>query len=570
MSNNDDILISADEVCFSYDNSDNNYILKNISIDIKKGEFISIIGGNGSGKSTLAKSFNGLFVPNQGDVTVLGTNTKDDNEIFNIRKNVGLIFQNPDNQIVAGIVEEDVAFGPENLGIEPEEIRRRVEQALNLVDMYLYKDEVVFKLSGGQKQRVSIAGVLAMEPKCIIFDESTSMLDPQGRKDIMKIINHLKNEKKISIVLITHFMEEAINADRIVVMKEGRVIKTGRPKEIFCDYDFLKQNDLYAPECTEFMFKLKKSGFNLKRYGMNENECADILNDFIRSNKGKVSISSNKNDKLARKSERISISAKNIGYIYDKNSSFKNIALKNVSFDIREGEIIGIIGKTGSGKSTLINQISGILKPTSGKILINGNVGMVFQYPEYQLFEENVYKDIAFGPKNMNKSEADINKSVMDAIEFVGIDKKLLDKSPFEISGGEKRKVAIAGVIAMDPDILILDEPCAGLDPRSRERLLSKIISYHEKRCNTILLVSHYMDDIAKYVDKVMVMNEGNIESLLNVKETFENYLKLKEIGLDIPTISKIMNRLIDFGYKVDYGITDYDEAIENIISNLI
>lgn len=251
--------------------------LKDINLKINPGEFVAIIGPNGSGKSTLAKLFNGLFVPTQGDVFVAGFNTKNQEDIWEIRRRAGMVFQNPDNQIVATIVEEDVAFGPENLGIPPEEIRRRVKEALEIVELTEYADKAPHLLSGGQKQRVAIAGIIAMKPDCIILDEPTAMLDPVGRKEVISTVKRLNKEEGKTAVLITHFMEEAVQADRILVMEKGKIVMEGKPNEIFSQVDRLKKIGLDVPQVTELAYKLSKDGIPIRNDILSLEEMVDCL-----------------------------------------------------------------------------------------------------------------------------------------------------------------------------------------------------------------------------------------------------------------------------------------------------
>jgi len=253
------------------------YALDDVSLTIRKGEFVSIIGTNGSGKSTLAKHFNVLLTPTKGTVTVLGMDTSDVDHLWDIRQHVGMVFQNPDNQIVAAVVEEDVAFGPENLGIAPEEIRSRVNEALKSVNMTEYALHSPGLLSGGQKQRIAIAGVLAMKPDCIVLDEPTAMLDPVGRKEVLETVHRLNKEEGITIVYITHFMEEAVTSDRVVVMKNGKLLHEGTPKEIFSQVPMLKDLGLDVPVAAEVAAKLRKNGMNLPADIITEEELGDQL-----------------------------------------------------------------------------------------------------------------------------------------------------------------------------------------------------------------------------------------------------------------------------------------------------
>lgn len=275
---------------------------------------------------------------------------------------------------------------------------------------------------------------------------------------------------------------------------------------------------------------------------------------------------------------------KNLSYVYGTGTPFEKTAVNNLSLSIEKGEFIGIMGHTGSGKSTLVQMLNGLLKPTSGQVLLDGEdiwanpkdirkirfkVGMVFQYPEYQLFEETVAKDIAFGPTNMGKSGAELEKAVNDAARFTGLKDELLEKSPFDLSGGEKRRAAIAGVIAMNPEVLVLDEPTAGLDPMGRDVLLSQIVQYHKERKNTVILVSHSMEDIARVADKIIVMSKSNLVMFDKTKEVFSKGRELEKIGLRVPQITKIMLELREKGFNVPEGILTVDEAMDCISSLL-
>lgn len=276
---NDDI-IECKNLTYKYENTEEgtiNFALDDVNIKVKKGEFIAILGRNGSGKSTLAKHINALVIPSSGKVYVAGMDTSDNTKLWDIRNKAGMVFQNPDNQIIATIVEEDVAFGPENLGIEPKEIRKRVDEALQMVGMEKYKKHAPHLLSGGQKQRVAIAGTLAMKPECIIFDESTAMLDPLGRSEIIKIIKNLNKKSRITILLITHYMEETVDADRIIVLDNGKVIKEGLPREVFKEVEIMKKIGLDVPQMTELAYEIRKSGINIREDILTIDEMVDAL-----------------------------------------------------------------------------------------------------------------------------------------------------------------------------------------------------------------------------------------------------------------------------------------------------
>ncbi len=269
-------MIKAENVHFSYGDKE---ILKGVSLDIKEGEFISILGHNGSGKSTFAKLINGILTTKVGKITVDGLDVSNEDNLFDVRKLVGMVFQNPDNQIVSAIVEEDVAFAPENLGVEPTEIRKRVDESLKAVNMYDYRLHAPSQLSGGQKQRVAIAGIIAMRPKYIVLDEPTAMLDPSGRAEVLQTIKKLKEDFGITIILITHYMEEAVQSDRVVVIDDGKILLDGTPKDVFSYYDILKKVGLDVPQVTEVAYQLNSLGIDIKSNVLTEDE---LINELVK------------------------------------------------------------------------------------------------------------------------------------------------------------------------------------------------------------------------------------------------------------------------------------------------
>ena len=277
--------ISVQNVFFSYADEDELNIknaVDGVSLDIKKGEFVALLGHNGCGKSTIAKHLNAMLLPDSGKVYVDNDDTADEEKTYAIRKKVGLVLQNPDNQLVASIVEEDVAFGPENLGIEPEEIRKRVDSALKAVDMYEYRKHAPYKLSGGQKQRIAIAGILAMEPECIVLDEPTAMLDPNGRQEVLSTLLKLNKENNMTVVLITHYMEEAVLADRVVVMDNGKILLQGIPDDVFSQVELLKKHRLDVPQATELFYKLKGCGVKTDKMPLTTEECIKMLEEVLK------------------------------------------------------------------------------------------------------------------------------------------------------------------------------------------------------------------------------------------------------------------------------------------------
>jgi len=547
----------------------------NIDFDAAEGEFIAVLGRNGSGKSTFAKLINGIFKPLSGKVTVNGFISEDDENIWEIRKNVGMVFQNPDNQIVATIVEEDVAFGVENIGIPSDEIIKRVKESLAAVDMSEYSKTAPHLLSGGQKQRIAVAGVLAMKPKCIILDEATAMLDPVGRKKIIDIIMKLNKKEKIAIILITHFMEEALLADRVFIMEKGKVVMKGTPKEIFSEAEEIKRLGLDLPAGAAIAYNLRKCGVAFDKNIVYDNEFVDYIIEHITCARKNGKYFKHGNGRTFNKKI---IEVKNISYTYNESSVFEKKAIKDITIDIFKGEIVALIGKTGSGKSTLVQTLNGLIKPTGGEIFVNGEniwekgfkikeirkkVGIVFQYPEYQFFEETVFKDAMFGPLNMGFSEDEAALKVIKAFEMVGIGRELFDKSPFELSGGQKRRAAIAGVIAMEPEVLILDEPTAGLDPRGRDDILKNIKNMRDNFNMSVVMVSHSMEEVCGISDRIIVMNNGEAVLCGSCDEVFSKGDILESSGISPPAVNVIFKKIIDRGVIVPENIYTVPDAVD-------
>ena len=581
-------MIKTDKLTFEYAKRDEegNIIgayraIDEVNVHIEPGQFIAILGHNGSGKSTLAKHMNAILTPTEGTMWVDGKDTKREEYIWDVRQTAGMVFQNPDNQIIGTVVEEDVGFGPENLGVPTDEIWKRVEESLSSVGMIEYRHHSPNKLSGGQKQRVAIAGVVAMRPKCIVLDEPTAMLDPNGRKEVLRTIQELRKREHVTVILITHYMEEVVDADRVFVMDKGHIVMEGTTKEIFSQVERLKELRLDVPQVTLLAYELKKRGVPIPDGILTTEEllaeieaCGIKAKEHPKTRVGKwESIDTDRHKNPLLKLSRVN-------YIYSADTAYAKHALKDVDLDIYEGEFLGVIGHTGSGKSTLIQHLNGLLKATSGQITYKGQdiyaedyqmkdlrsqVGLVFQYPEHQLFEADVLSDVCFGPKNQGLSPEECKERAKEALSLVGLAGKYYEYSPFDLSGGQKRRVAIAGVLAMKPKILVLDEPTAGLDPKGRDEILDQIADLQRRENLTVVLVSHSMEDIAKYVDRIVVMNRGMKMYDDQPKEVFLHYKELEKVGLAAPQVTYIMHALRDRGLSVDTGATTIKEAVEEI-----
>ena len=586
--------------------------LSALNFSIETGSFVCILGHNGSGKSTLAKLFNALQLPTEGTILVSEMDSREEKNIFPIRREVGMVFQNPDNQIIASVVEEDVGFGPENIGLPTDEIWQRVNNALSAVHMEAYRLKSPNHLSGGQKQRVAIAGTLAMEPKTIVLDEPTAMLDPSGRKEVLESVLELKRKKGISIILITHYMEEAVDADRILLMDSGKLVMDGSPREVFQNVERLKEYRMDVPLITELSHKLQKLGFPIEKTILKKEELEEELfklkeegfslqeNFTAPELPGLSELSSEKPE-----ADDYIVEVNHLSAIFQEGTAMESFALKDLSMKIRRGSLTAVIGHTGSGKSTLVQHLNGLIKAKSGEIFVSFRenpplvktgksflffkgkktviekkgrlslseegfdyralrfkVGLVFQYPEYQLFEETVLADVMFGPLNQGKSREDAEALAKEALASLGIGEELYAKSPFELSGGQKRKVAIAGVLAMGPELLILDEPTAGLDPAGRDELFEEIAGLRKNYAMTILLVSHSMDDVARYADEVLVLHQGELKLEGTVEEVFSKKEELEKMGLGLPQIRALLYDLKKKGLEIPLGNT-VSEAVQ-------
>ena len=587
-----------------------------VDMDIERGTFLAILGRNGSGKSTLAKHINALLFPTEGTIWVEDIDTKDEDRLLDVRQTAGMVFQNPDNQIIATVVEEDVGFGPENMGVPTKEIWERVDECLTAVGMAAYRKSSPDRLSGGQKQRVAIAGVMAMRPKCIILDEPTAMLDPNGRKDVIRIAHELNRELGITIILITHYMEETVDADEIMVMDSGKVRMSGTPREIFSRVEELKALHLDVPQVTELSYRLRKRGMELPACLLTLLEFEKAMKDIPHAKGGgrtaavegshdsaAAATASGLNsadakaagaaraaagrsrgtaDAAERSGSEAIIELKNVNYIYNPGTPMERYALTDVSLAVYKEDFIGVIGHTGSGKSTLVQHLDGLLKATSGDVLFHGRsiysagfdmknlrskVVLVFQYPEHQLFEADVLSDVCFGPKNLGMSHEEAVASAKEALRLVGVAEDNFSRSPFELSGGQKRRVAIAGALAMHPEVLVLDEPTAGLDPGGRDEILDTIAKLHREKDMAVVLVSHSMEDVATYADRLVVVNDGGILFDDTPHSVFRHTEELERIGLSAPQVTYINRALIEDGWGIRDDLTTLDEAEEAIIA---
>lgn len=589
-------MIRAEQVRFQYKKRDvdgnviaTEEILKGVDLTIKKGEFIALLGRNGSGKTTFSKQLNAILRPSEGTVTVDEMGTRDADKLYEIRQRVGMVFQNPDNQMVAASVEEEVAFGPENLGMESDTIVARVKQALEQVRMWKRRKTAPNHLSGGQKQRIAIAGILAMHPDYIVLDEPTAMLDPKGRKEVMEALQRLNQEQEMTVILITHDMEEAALASRVILLADGQVRFDGTPEDFFGEDALLAEMGMEAP-LSYRVRKLIDSDVFEKKIGDARVEEATIdkrekVAEYDKTGREWEASSELVDKKKNKKAEaetdeknQALLSLQHVSYIYSPGTAYEKVALDDVNLSLGKREIVGLAGHTGSGKSTMIQLLNGLLKPTSGTVTFEGKdihakgysgnylrskVGMVFQYPEHQMICDTVWEDVAFGPSKQGLTGEACETRVEEALRFVDLPEKYYQASPLQLSGGQKRRVAIAGVLAMHPEYIILDEPAAGLDAAGKREIFDRIRRMSREQGIGVLLVSHSMEDLAEYADRIIVLDDG--KKILDDRpaQIFAKRETLADCGLDVPETVKLADKLRANGYQIPQNVIREKELLD-------
>ncbi len=543
--------------------------LTNISFSIPAGQYIAIVGSNGSGKTTLARHLNALLIPDAGQVTVQGFNTKDKAHHLLIHQRVGMVFQHPQEQMVATTIEEDVAFGPENLGLETDEIRSRVRQALEAVNLWDIRERSPQHLSAGQMQRVALAGILAMRPACVIFDEATAMLDPIGRRDIHLSIKKLRDQG-ITVITITHFMNEVVQAERVLTLHQGELVFDGSPQALFSNTNFLNKTRLTTPRITTIANRLSPwiptLGTPLNAVQFNQ----DIKN--VTPN-----LLFKKPELTAAHPSPILIEAHQLSFAYLYDTPLKHQALRGIDFHIPEGSTFGLIGSTGSGKSTLLQHLNGLYQAQSGSLRVGPYqvdealdirklrqyVGIVFQNPDYQLFEQYVGDEVAYGLRLQGMQGQELRERVQAAMNTIGLDfETFKDRLTFTLSGGERRKVALASTLAMDPNVLLLDEPTAGLDPSSRYEVRQQILDFNQSG-KTIVLSSHQMEDIANLTTEVLLLNKGEKITQSPTRQLLSNQDLLNTYQMQRPIAAIIADILRENGWALPPHIITTNQLIQ-------
>lgn len=607
-----DIAFELKHVNFSYE--EGQVTLADVTASLVPGSYTALIGRNGSGKSTLARHLNALLLPDSGKVRSFGIDSQDDTQLFELRRLVGMAFQNPDNQIIGTTVTEDMAFGPENLAIPPLEIAARIKRVLQLLHMEAYKDTAPSNLSGGQKQKLAVGGILVMEPQAVVLDEATSMLDPSMRRELLAFIRQLRLSKGLTIVNVTHHLDEILTADKVLVLQQGHLVRNYSPLDLFNDAALIRELKLSVPGKIALLKVLetvqgrelltlpdllpatvqkallqsaaallqtataKGEGELLMQrlrgqmalLAQDEQELAARLAEKVKSlmqvfaaagASGSVGTAGSAGAVGAAQSAQAEpepiIKVEHLTYRYEEQEKNTPPVLDDISFEVKRGEVLAIVGHSGSGKSTLIMHLNALLANKPGEVIIDGldasvksnllairrKVSLLFQYPEHQLFAETVYKDIAYGPTKLAYSPAQVDNMVNLAVTMLGFDKDVLQKSPFELSGGQMRKVAFAGIIAMWPEILVLDEPAAGLDDLGRKEMFN-YIKLLQSLGKTVVVVSHNMEDVAEFADRVLILQHGKVVKLAEPEIIFPDRDLLAANALEQPTFTACLQLL--------------------------
>ena len=536
--------------------------LDHVSFSIPAGKRTCIVGANGSGKSTVASILSGLTAPDEGTVTFLGTTVVNDGQVDfeaykTVRPQLGLVFQNPEDQIICSVVADDIAFGLENLQVPSDQITPLVEEQITLGTLTEFASENPQMLSGGQQQRVAISGALVMKPQILILDEPSAALDVVHRNNVMGLVEKLRAAGK-TIVHVTHFMDEVVSADHVIALDDGRVAFEGTPEALFEQHELVECLHLEEPFAYQVAHALNNRGVVVCKSPSAQrvlDELTGLLATVAQGEKGGVAgicddatTAVGCDDATAGCDATGSVSEAAAVSVCDVTFSYQKPVLKNISVDVQKGSHVAVIGSTGSGKSTLARLICALDTPDAGSLCVtgldtrqkqnrrklHGIVGYVMQRPERQLFAQTVAEDVAFGPTNLGLSACNVASAVDAALELVGLSHKA-DASPFELSGGQQRLCALAGVIAMHPKVLVLDEPTSGLDPYYCSKLRKIINAVLEDGC-TVIELTHSMEDAAE-TDQIIVLHEGDLVFSGSSQQTFTHFseAEFQELGLGIP-----------------------------------
>ncbi|MDM7925318.1 MAG: energy-coupling factor transporter ATPase [bacterium] len=567
-------MLEAEGLQAVYPGAESAPALRGVSFRIAPGERVALMGSNGSGKTTLVRCVDGLLRPAAGDVRVDGLSVLRPGDLIPLRRRVGLVFQNPDDQIVSTTVEREIAFGPENLGVPTEDIVRRVDEALRRFRLEPVRTHAPHLLSGGERQRLALASVWVMEPAYYVLDEPTSLLDPEGRAEIRRFVTE---RPQAGFLIVTQYPDEALFCGRLLLLRDGALVFDGPAETAFRDEELCRAAAVGVP--ASIRLEVLWDGLRVQSGRRKPGPPSPAASSSSISGDPPPPAFNHSATWLIGPGQRaaglLNVRLENVSYSYRSPFLETRNALDGVSAAFGPGECVALVGPSGSGKTTLIQHLNGLLRPTSGAVVFDGldladrradlnearrRIGLVFQLPETQLFEETVFADVAFGPKNLGLSGSRLESAVAAAMERVGLSfDAYRNRSPFHLSGGEKRRAALAGVFAMEPEWIVLDEPTAGLDWESSSRVESILAGFH-KSGRSVLFVSHDMDLVARLAERVILLEKGRLRYDGPVRPFFLSDHP-ERTGLGRPSVWAAMESFRSRGIPVRTDVLTMEEA---------